>query len=59
MEKKNESKTLCWLCKKNPITFCCLPCRCEILCLKCAKKVSTGGFCKKCHEPICQCQRIK
>ncbi|MCQ2818934.1 MAG: hypothetical protein MJ252_16840 [archaeon] len=48
----------CWLCKKNKITFCCLPCHCEILCFNCAKKVSTGGKCRKCREMICQCKRI-
>jgi hypothetical protein len=56
--KKVTNPNLCWYCQKEKITFYAMPCRCEILCLKCAKKVSTGGYCKKCHEMICQCQRI-
>lgn len=49
---------ICWICKKNKITFCCLPCRCKILCFNCAKKVSTGGKCRKCNDWICQAQRV-
>ena len=56
--KKIVDPNLCWLCQKNKITFCCMPCRCEILCFNCAKKVSTGGKCRKCRGDICQCQRI-
>ena len=56
--KKITNHNLCWICKKNPITFYCMPCRCEILCYNCAKKVSTGGKCKKCHKYFCQTFRI-
>lgn len=58
IETNPQASDLCWICKKNKITFCCMPCRCEILCRNCAKKVCTGGKCKKCKEFICQCRSI-
>ena len=57
-KKEITNPNLCWICQKNPITFYCMPCRCEILCYNCAKKISTGGKCRKCHEYFCQTFRI-
>lgn len=48
----------CYACKKNSITYTCMPCRCEILCKSCAMKMATGGKCKNCHELFVECRRI-
>ena len=48
----------CMICVKNTITYCCMPCRCEILCKICAMKMATGGKCRKCKEFFTECKRI-
>jgi hypothetical protein len=59
-ESKNnlEDNNKCIICHKDEITYSCMPCRCEILCKKCAQKMATGGKCKKCHELFSECRRI-
>jgi hypothetical protein len=61
MEANSKSETdtkLCLVCDKSVIEYSCMPCRCEILCKKCAMKMATGGKCKKCKELFTECKRI-
>lgn len=48
----------CVLCKKAKIEYMCMPCRCNILCKKCAMKMATGGKCRNCKELFVECRRI-
>jgi hypothetical protein len=53
-----QNNNLCWICKKDEIVYACMPCRCEILCKKCAMKMATGGKCKQCKELFSECKKI-
>jgi hypothetical protein len=57
MEEKNKEEK-CLVCHKDNISYLCMPCRCPVLCLTCAKKMATGGICKKCKEFFIGCKRI-
>lgn len=48
----------CLICKKNPIEYICMPCRCPSFCSTCAKKVATGGKCKTCKQMYPGLKRI-
>ena len=59
MENKKENKnSICLICYQNEITYACMPCRCKILCKKCAMKMATGGKCRKCTELFTECKRL-
>ena len=60
MEESTTSseQTKCYICHKNDISYCCMPCRCEVLCRTCAMKVASGGKCKKCKEMFTECKRL-
>ena len=49
-DEKIDFNKKCLLCREADITFMCEPCRCEILCKKCAMKIATGGKCKSCQN---------
>lgn len=57
-EKSNSEKINCLSCKKYPITYMCMPCRCPTLCKKCAMKMATGGKCKICGNLFCDMARL-
>lgn len=58
-DSKIENLQECIICKKNSITFCCMPCRCAILCKSCAMKMATGGICKNCKNMFTECRKIQ
>ena len=57
MEGKQDNN-LCYVCKKNEITFRVMPCRHAYLCKKCSMKMASGGKCKICHEFFVECKKI-
>ena len=57
-QKEENDLKMCLVCKKNPITFQCMPCRCEVLCRTCSMKMASGGKCKICKEFFVECKRI-
>ena len=56
-ENQNNGN-LCYVCKKNEITYRVMPCRHGYLCKKCSMKMASGGRCKICHEFFVECKRI-
>ena len=56
--KENIDNKNCIICKIGKIEYMCMPCRCQILCKKCAMKMATGGICKICKEMFAEAKRI-
>ena len=56
--EQKENNNLCFVCKKNEITYRVMPCRHGYLCKKCSMKMASGGKCKICHEFFVECKRI-
>lgn len=50
---------ICIICKdsEKKVEYMCMPCRCKILCKKCAMKMATGGKCKNCKKLFVECKR--
>lgn len=57
-EIEEQDNDYCIICEKNKREYMCMPCRCEILCKKCAMKMATGGKCRRCKELFTECKRI-
>jgi len=53
-----ENHSECMICKRDKVEYMCFPCRCKILCKKCAMKMASGGKCRKCTKLFVQCKRI-
>lgn len=58
MEAEIPPERLCFVCKKNEITFRVMPCGHAYLCKKCSMKMASGGKCKICHEFFVECKRV-
>ena len=56
--EKTDNNNLCFVCKKNEITYRVMPCRHEKKKKKCSMKMASGGKCKICHEFFVECKRI-
>ena len=56
--EQKEKNNLCFVCKKNEITYRVMPCRHGYLCKKCSMKMASGGRCKICHEFFVECKKI-
>jgi hypothetical protein len=64
MEKDKNSdcdniNIFCLVCHKDKIEYMCMPCRCSVLCRKCAMKMATGGKCKICKELFSELRRVQ
>ncbi len=57
-EKKENTLKECIICRKNKLEYMCMPCRCKILCKKCAMKMASGGKCRNCKNFFVECKRI-
>lgn len=53
-----SSSSPCLACRKAPIEYRCRPCGCAALCAPCARKMATGGRCKRCKELFAELKRI-
>ena len=56
--QESPENSLCWVCKKNEITFRVMPCRHAYLCKRCSMKMASGGKCKICKEFFVECKKI-
>ena len=56
--EQKDNNNLCYVCKKNDISYRVMPCRHAYLCKKCSMKMASGGKCKICHEFFVECKRI-
>ena len=54
----SNSDVVCLVCHKDKIEYMCMPCRCNVLCRKCAMKMATGGKCKICKELFSELKRV-
>lgn len=45
-----EGSNLCNFCSSQPAAKANYPCKCMIVCKKCAMKMATGGKCRVCKE---------
>ncbi len=58
-DSKDFESKVCMICKDSQkiVEYQCMPCRCKILCKKCAMKVASGGKCKNCKNFFVECKR--
>jgi len=57
-EPERASRHKCDLCHKRGISTVCVPCRCAVLCTKCAIGTAAIKECRACKKPLKRIERI-